>query len=145
MSGDPLRLEWVLNWGDPICEKCGATGEVHYSCAAGAVTCLDCHAKVAPPMSAKARRWKAPPPPKPAPAPAPGTYAWLVRRVWRALEQRTGFAPIYPSVGRLDSFCPVCLAGTVTVLFIDPPHGPAELELAPCSIGCTPEQIRAAL
>jgi hypothetical protein len=74
-----------------------------------------------------------------------GSYAKLVRRVWRRLEERTGMAPLYPERHRLDSFCPVCRTGTISVHFIDPPNRSAEIEVQPCTLGCPEQDIYEAL
>lgn len=89
------------------------------------------------------------------PATVSGTYAWLVRRVWRGLEGRTGYPPVMlPGVGRLGSYCPISgCSGTILVEFLD---GPPRVRFSgltweggqlhdQCSHGCTADEIVEAL
>ena len=108
--------------------------------------CERCYCRVAPPISAAARRWK-PPVRAQLERPKPTAYAELVTDVYGAM-QRVGEAvtgehwcvfglgdPSLPYMG----YCPACRVGTVAIhtLSTDPPRARTE----GCSFGCTAELI----
>ena len=135
MTEAPTRL---------TCQLCGrSAAELAPSAYLGAVCCERCAGEASAAnairggLQPRARR------PKPAPEAA---YALLVRRVWRRIEERTGWPPAYLARDRIGVLCPVGCGGTLAIRFVDPASGPeVDLPDAGCSGGCTVEQITEAL
>jgi hypothetical protein len=51
-----------------------------------------------------------------------GSYAWVVRSVWEALERRTGYPPCpLPGRNMIGAYCPVGCGGTLAITFLDSP------------------------
>ena len=132
------------------CDACGAVREhtVHWSDYAYKWLCIGCYLKrdesrMSPLAELAARNHK----PEGYPAHKPRKYEVLVRRVWRVVEERTGWQPWLLGAGQLASYCPACLTGTVLFTFVDLQSGPRckvsshQQGLGHCSMGCTHDQV----
>jgi hypothetical protein len=79
------------------------------------------------------------------------SYSRWVRRVWAALERRTGRTAFYIDHCHIAGYCPSCGYGTINVRFLDDRNEPAisisspELGHGFCSLGCTERMIAEAL
>lgn len=138
---------WALDYGEPVlerrptCPQCGkAVDELCRSSAFDGLCCARCHCDAQPRRpAARAPRFKSPKPPVPTP------YARLVAHVWRRIEELTGYPPMYPGVGRLDSYCPIGCGGVISITFVETPAGPEAIVSRPCTAGCTKDQVQWAL
>jgi len=135
----------------PPCPLCGVRAEeLHDSVAAGARCCERCHVLAAPAPPREVRR-RSPPPQPAAPPPQTGTYAWFVRSVWAALEDRTQHPVFLIGRGQLAAYCPVRCGGTLAIKFVDtkPPEAIITSDrgtvVGCCSMGCPADVIMAAL
>lgn len=122
------------------CEICARrVSETAYSEAAQATCCLSCHVKAAP--ASEATRYRPPASPRRA---KPTPYAQTLERAWQAMEAIGTVFPLVDGTGRLMGWCPACKQGTVTIMVLGSDHEP-RLRLAPCSAGCSEEQIARSL
>lgn len=77
-------------------------------------------------------------------------YRKWVYRLWDRLKDRTGHPPHYMARGRLASYCPCCLTGTVGIQLLQHPRPGAAFASSAtgsvgCSNGCTEPEIVEAL
>jgi hypothetical protein len=133
------------------CDHCGRATEpewIAWSDYAQATICFRCYERVP-------QTWYVPPrvAPKPVPPPKPykpDAYSKLFTQVREGLERCTKSTVFYMGVGQIASYCPVCRTGTVAFAFRDtnpPSVTPYSALLGPerCSLGCTGDEIAAAL
>ena len=132
-TDDPIVIGKQL--GISPCPKCGEPLGARYKARDGRMLCWPC----------TGYKLKSPAPFMDA---LEGSYAWLVRRVWRRIEDRTGLPPVYLTRDRIGGYCPTRCGGIVAVQFLDnPPRMRFESLRGEdvCSTGCPAARINEAL
>ena len=134
-----------------VCAHCGYRGAaVYLSVAARAEVCPTCYGSL---PTARERRAVGPKPPtlKSPKRPEPTRYAKFHAYIWDRLETLTGHTvfAMCDGTGRLLSYCPACLVGTMTVTFraTDPPAYQVSHHnvIGQCERGCTQAEITEAM
>jgi hypothetical protein len=137
------QLEW--------CDGCAThRARVAWSDYAGAMLCFGCYSKlpeVQLPKDFKEWKYKSPA------ARVPSKHEVAVAKLRHRLERRTGRTVFYMGPGEMACFCPSCAKGTVSLTIV-----PMADDKSPnvvwhsqaggvdhCSLGCTVDQIEAAL
>jgi hypothetical protein len=77
-------------------------------------------------------------------------YKRWVRRVWAALERRTGSTVFYVDHCHIAGYCPSCHDGCINVCFLEHPEpgiqiSSPDLGAGFCSRGCTTRMVLEAL